>query len=220
MTAPIYKRLVSTQQVATEIASLINQRLISGQKVLWLVPGGSASIVAAQVSKQIKPSKDHLFISLTDERPGRLGHEDSNWETLLGAGFNPRIGSCFQILSGKTTETETRLFDSWLHKVLDAADFRLGLLGVGSDGHTAGILPGSDAQNITAAASYYRQADKSRISITPVTLSKLDVIFVYAVGVDKREVLDKLSMPINPVTMPAQYLKTSKSLIIYNDFRE
>ena len=71
------------------LVAAITKRLVANEKVLWLIPGGSAVPIAVEVSHAISSElKKNLTVSLTDERYGALNHADSNWFQLSKAGFD------------------------------------------------------------------------------------------------------------------------------------
>ena len=82
-------------------------------------------------------------------------------------------------------------------------DYKIGLFGIGVDGHTAGIMPPDTISKWT------------RISITPQLIKKLDEIVLYVEGKEKIKILQKLDEDIDEITMPAQLLKSVPKLTIF-----
>jgi len=85
------------------------------------------------------------------------------------------------------------------------AEYKVGLFGVGTDGHTAGILPGSVAvhsKDLTCSYdtpyfAHYHNAESYR---------ELDEAIVWMQGKDKWKVLEDLSKnEIDIEKQPAQY---------------
>jgi 6-phosphogluconolactonase/glucosamine-6-phosphate isomerase/deaminase len=85
-----FYKIQSAEPVAKFLADTILDRLFKGQKVLWLVGGGSGIKVAVAASQILKKQSNlsSLTFTLTDERFGAVGHGDSNWKQLLEAGFS------------------------------------------------------------------------------------------------------------------------------------
>ncbi|MBI2616631.1 6-phosphogluconolactonase [Candidatus Gottesmanbacteria bacterium] len=81
-------------------------------------------------------------------------------------------------------------------KQLFSEDFyKIALLGMGKDGHTAGLLPGYGQKwNIDHLVVGYRNTGQfpQRITLTPKALRLMDVAVVYVVGEKKRSILKKL----------------------------
>src|SRR5450830_1401642 len=70
-----------TEQAAAQTAKTLIDHLSKGERILWLLSGGSSipiAIIASQSLQNIDLS--NLFVSLTDERYGPIGHKDENWQ--------------------------------------------------------------------------------------------------------------------------------------------
>ena len=130
------------------LAESILKQLNLGKKVLWFATGGSSIAIASIVSKKIAQyPHNNLTVMLTDERYGELDHPDSNWAQLLTKGFVLPDAKLIPILTGEDRDTTVATFNENLKQELNNADYKIGLFGVGADGHTAGILPHSPAIN-------------------------------------------------------------------------
>ncbi len=171
------------------IASKILKQLEQGKKVLWLIPGGSAEKVALLSIETIsRHPHENLTVSLTDERLGKVGHQDSNWRewNLPEAKLIPVLGT-----------------GNWLKvlaREIENNDYKIGLFGIGEDGHTAGLLP-------EKSVSKWK-----RVSITPELIKKLDEAVLYAEGKNKQPILDSFQ---KGMSMPAQVLKEVPKLKIF-----
>ena len=196
---------------AQAIAQRINDQLDQDKPVLWLLSGGSAIIVAVAASLLIAPHP-LLSITLADERYGAPGHPDSNYRQLLDAGFTLPITP---VLTGAAEEREAANFARFLNVHLE--DFIIGLVGMGSDGHTAGILPGSPAtQPSNDLVYFYPSPPYLRITVTPHMLSQVCSAHLWAQGADKQSQLKALQHVSSPAMQPAQYLKRAQELLIYS----
>jgi 6-phosphogluconolactonase/glucosamine-6-phosphate isomerase/deaminase len=205
------------EPVVRHLAGAISERLERGQRVLWLISGGSAIAVAVAVQKQLAPSPD-LAIGLVDERYGDMGHADSNWTQLLAAGFDPSRNTPLPVLQNKSIEETARDYEVKLKNAMQSSDYRIGLLGIGADGHTSGILPGSPAAGSQRLVDYYEGPDYRRITTTPKCIKQLDEAVVYAAGEAKKPALSMLITSDLPIAeQPAQALKAVQKLIIFTD---
>lgn len=215
-----YIRTSSPDKPAEYLYSAIRQRLERGNKVLWLVPGGSSVTVAVKTAELLAgaPELENLTITLTDERYGLPAHDDSNWQQLLGAGFSLNNANMQPVLTGKSMDDMTKTFGSTLKKGLDAPGFKIGLFGMGSDGHTSGILPGSPAIKSRDYAASYDGGRYKRITTTPAAISKLDEAVLYALGRDKWPTIKKLQTDAGVDVQPAQILKTVPKLTVFSDY--
>src|SRR5258708_2139506 len=80
---------------------LVNAILLPLQEqktVLWLISGGSNIKIATAVMAKLIGNESNLWVTLTDERYGKVGHPDSNWQQLLEAGFDPGHAKTYPIL--------------------------------------------------------------------------------------------------------------------------
>jgi 6-phosphogluconolactonase/glucosamine-6-phosphate isomerase/deaminase len=215
-----YKKIENNTPVTEFIVERITNNLHAGKQVLWLICGGSAEAIAIAVSKQLYGKDLRLLtVSLTDERYGAVGHTDSNWQQLVDGGFDvPGAALVPVLIAGLDDCTLTaEKFNDNLRGLLSQADYKLGLFGIGSDGHTAGILPHSPAVTAAGYATCYEGPDYQRITMTPHAISKLDEAVVYAVGQPKWPVIDNFDVDAILDDQPAQALKHVPLLTICND---
>ncbi len=209
------------EEIAEEIASSINKKLKEGKKVLWVISGGSAIPVEVLVSKKIRLlGRNRLTIVLGDERYGVAGHPESNWLLLKKAGFGVTWAKVYPVLSGKNFLLTAKHFSEILKEVLNRTDYRIGIFGIGEDGHTSGILPHSEALYINELVCAYESPLRDRITITTKFIKKLDEAFVYAFGENKWKALDDLKKDIPIEEQPAQILKKIPSLTVYTDYNK
>jgi 6-phosphogluconolactonase/glucosamine-6-phosphate isomerase/deaminase len=212
------------------LATTLLRHLNAGERVLWLVPGGSAGAIAAAVAEELRAAQPYpnLVITLTDERYGEPGHPDSNWKSLLEAGLVVPGATMLPVLMpGASLEATAATFARTLEGRLAAADFALGLFGIGPDGHTSGILPHSPAVKATALAVGYDGhrlppvtpggPQFERVTTTPPAIARLHEAVVYAVGQDKWPVIDSLSHHKALSVQPAQVLKQVHHVTVFND---
>ncbi len=240
-----FYKISSVETVAKALAETIKQHLAAGEQVFWLVSGGSSIAVASLASKLLAPWNarpgragmadstglagaplDKLVVSLTDERFGPIGHTDSNWRQLNMAGFELPRAKLLPILGGQDIEATTEGFKRTLEQQLAAANYRIGLFGIGNDGHTAGILPNSLAASSAELAACYDADPRSgsgasftRITITPKGIARLDEAVAYATGEAKHPALNQLEQVLPLAQQPAQALKTAKKFSVYNDYK-
>jgi 6-phosphogluconolactonase/glucosamine-6-phosphate isomerase/deaminase len=215
------KTTTKIDDCADFISSSILKQLKSNKRVLFFVTGGSSIAVCVKISEIIKKSSHHnLTIMLTDERYGPINHPDSNWYKLIEAGFSLPEARLIPILTGDTHDITTKKFNIILNQEFENAEYKIGLFGVGIDGHTAGILPETIAVNSPNLASGYNTSTFSRITITPLAIEKLDEAIVWIQGKTKWQILKDLENDINIAKQPAQILKKVPLLTIFTDYKQ
>ena len=217
-----YVSISNTDPVAVYLTKTLSSHLLRGEKVTWLVPGGSSIVIAARVSQDLLAAGvplNTLSVTLTDERYGELGNPNENWGQLETAGFAVPGASMYRVLQPDLSREETtEQFGKTLENLLTSSDFRLGFFGIGADGHTAGIKPRSFDMSTTDYAASFIGDDFERITMTPHAISQLDEAVVYAVGDEKSPVITELYYHNLPVSeQPAQALKTVPELLVFSD---
>ncbi|RQN10932.1 hypothetical protein EHZ12_16455, partial [Clostridium perfringens] len=148
-------------------------------------------------------------------------HKDASWplykeldlfKTLVSKG-----ATFYNLLSGSTVEGEATRFDSFLKEQIKYNSDIIVNLGIGMDGHTAGIIPMENEKDFDNIYKSERDAvshDKGgshplRITITPSFIGKASRLLVYAVGEEKKSILSRLreyserKREVNISTFPA-----------------
>ena len=212
-----FVKQASLQDPAVYLAGAITRNLLAGKKILWFLSGGSSINIAVATRKLLSADMlSGLTVTLGDERYGPEGHKDSNWQQLKLAGFDFRGLKLLPVLSGTPIKATTEKFAKILNQELAANQLKIGLLGIGADGHTAGILPGSPALDSLGLAASYQAPDFQRITITPRLIKVMDEAVVSLSGNEKRRLIDKLGSNEPASSMPAQLLKLVPKCVIFN----
>jgi len=206
--------------VSKKLAEIIGDKLRGEQRVLWLLSGGSAIEVAVAAAKLLaKTDCSGLSIGLIDERYGPPGHPDSNWCQLLDAGFRLPDALMKPVLDGSGIEETARAYNDYISSTYHKDIFKIGLMGIGTDGHTAGLLPGSRVIDSLRLVDCYTGPDYQRITLTGLGIKSLDKAVVYAAGQAKKQAIDNLGKEIPPDAQPAQLLKLIGNTDVYNDIK-
>ncbi|MFA6355006.1 MAG: 6-phosphogluconolactonase [Candidatus Paceibacterota bacterium] len=212
------KTIKDIDEVADFVAESINSKLEQGKRVLWFITGGSSIKVQSKVANKIKTdTKGKLVITMTDERYGAPNHIDSNWFQLKELGFEIPNAKIFPFLIGKDMAETAKELREIIKKEINKADYKIGNFGIGIDGHTAGILPHSDAVYSSELVCAYDTPQFDRITITPKVIPLLDEAVVFAIGESKWPILEKLGKEFPLEEDPSQILKKVSLLTIFTD---
>jgi 6-phosphogluconolactonase/glucosamine-6-phosphate isomerase/deaminase len=197
----------------------LQAELREGNRVLWLVPGGSNIPLAVQVIDNLpEPLTKNLTIMLSDERYGPVGHKDSNFKQLIAAGFNPKEANFIPVLSNKSFTETCKSYSQAAKEQFAAAHTIIAQLGMGVDGHIAGILPNSPPVNARDYAAGCETPDFIRLTLTPFALKKVNSAFAFVYGAAKKPALVNLqSKNLDLNEQPAQILRAIQEAYIYND---
>ena len=208
--------LTAQDQVAQLISQKLMSLLIKHSRILFLVPGGSAAPVAALALSSLPlEARSRISVLLTDERYGVPGHPEANSNHY----FDLAGGSFIPVLDGSSLEETVNNYEKNLQQEFSQTSYRLGLFGLGADGHTAGILPGSPVIKSERLVASQLTPTFLRVTVTPFAISQLDEALIFAHGEEKWSVIKQLFSDLEVVVQPAQVLTKLKQLTIFSDYQ-
>jgi 6-phosphogluconolactonase len=184
------------------VARTIVQRATASGSFSIAVSGGKTPKPLFELLGQ-SPLRDELAgVAVTwvivDERYVPFDHPDSNagmiQKTLFANGMTPG----HRFLAFRTDfpdphESATHFEEEWRSLGLDQLD--VVLLGVGEDGHTASLFPGTEAvavEDRLAVANFVPRLDMWRVTITKPVIRGAKLRIVLADGEEKRAILREL----------------------------
>lgn len=221
-----YMKFIQADKNTAElaIAARLQEELAAGKRVVWLVSGGSNVELEVAIMSTLRGNVGDKLGNLTilpmDERYGDPGHENSNSEFLRQAGFLPGAAEWIDILAHDVSFSETiEYYDDVVSEALALAQVVVGQFGLGADGHVAGILPTSPAtEEDYATVVGYEWEDYVRLTLSPRTLSEVNVGYVVAYGDNKEEALKRLQSNQEELeTLPAHLLYDIPEVYVYTD---
>ncbi len=203
----------------------LTQRLVrelsAGRRVLWLVTGGSNLPASVKIMGSISDDLSrNLTVMLADERYGAPGHADSNWAQLMDSGFQGKHATLLPLLqAGDSFERAAERYNQLAGQAFNEAEVTISQIGIGADGHVAGILPESPAaRETTAMVIAYDSPPYTRLTMTFPALQRITADYSFAFGENKRQTLTMLEQKqLDPIMQPAQIFKQLPEAYIYND---
>lgn len=204
-----------------DLTERLVRELAEGKHVLWLTSGGSNIPASVQVMDNIPAEmKQNLSVMPADERYGQPGHDDSNWTQLMKAGFKPDKTTLLPVLQDDLSFEQTiENYNKLAEQAFDGHQLVIAQLGIGDDGHIAGILPGSPAAAETSALAVgYQSPPLSRLTLSFAALRRLDAAYTFAFGSTKHQALSTLqSQSLDLSDQPVQILKELGEAYVYSD---
>ncbi len=204
-----------------DLTERLVRELAAGRRVLWLVSGGSNIPVSVEIMGNIPPElSQKLSVMPADERYGQLGHADSNWAQLLEAGFDAKKATLLPVLqAGLSLEQTAEGYDKLAKQAFADNEAIIAQLGIGEDGHIAGILPGSPACAETKTLIVgYPNSPLDRLTLTFAGLCQVNAAYAFAFGNTKHQALSALRDEDLPLDQqPSQILKQLSEAYVYND---
>jgi 6-phosphogluconolactonase len=217
-----------TTQKANEITLEMLQKYCDFKTALFL-SGGSTPKKLYELIASEKTLKSGS-VGLIDERYGEKNHKHSNELMIKGTGiieyFENMNIRFYPILEEKEIADTARDYDEALRFVLKYFPKSVGILGVGADGHTAGIPTNPEIvrkmeEDQSALVDFYElEKYGQRITLNFHGLAMLDLIIVLVLGQEKREILKTMFLDGSIEDLPARfYLKPeiAKKTIIVTD---
>lgn len=159
-------------------------------------------------------------VGLIDERYGKAGHIHSNEKMIKDTGFLKYLHILdipfYPILQEGLTRTQTaQKYDEKLRELFFQIPTSIGILGIGSDGHTAGIAPHrrdfknplytKEQENLLVSEFNDNGVFGERITMTFKALSLLDVLVVLVLGSSKQKALKQLFTKGSLEEVPARF---------------
>jgi len=196
---------------------------VNNKTALFLSGGKTPTPLYKVLAKEkiIKPAA----VAMIDERFGPPMHEGSNEkmieETHLLHYFSQNNIPFYSMLhKGSSREEAAISYDAKVRDIFFHFPHSVGITGIGSDGHTAGIAPNRNdftnpifsstgkhvfVSSFTDANGFF----KDRITLTFAGLSLLDFIIVFVFGEEKKEALKKVFISGSLEEIPARIYNSS-----------
>ena len=172
----------------------------SEKKLLLLLSGGSAVNLYQRLAEYIKRSQfvsENLAVGQVDERFRPENSDDINAVQIEKTGLIEvlkRKGIKFyKILQKGSLERAADEYNRIMEELFRSYKFKMAILGIGRDGHTAGLLPGyrKEWDKNTFVTGYKNKGEfPERITITPKAFGRLDYGLTIVAGEEKREVME------------------------------
>lgn len=222
---------------AEEILAVAIRAIASRGRFSFALAGGStpraayAALAAEPFASQLDWAHTNVFWS--DERCVPSDHPDSNYgmahKALLHHVPIP-VANVFRIRgeiepqrASEEYETTLRTFFSSRSeesRLASSADgFDLILLGMGADGHTASLFPGTPAvheKERWVLSHYVGKVEAWRVTFTPPLINSAANVFFLVSGADKARRLKEVLMgPYRPDALPAQIVRPGKGKLLW-----
>jgi 6-phosphogluconolactonase len=162
-----------------------------------------------------------------DERHVPPEHEDSNYRMAYEAMLSKipiPAAQIYRIAAEKEAQQAADEYEATLRTAFQLVPgalprFDLILLGMGPDGHTASLFPGTPAvheRKRLVAAPWVAKFHTFRITLTPPVLCNAAYIVFAAGGADKTETLQQvLQGPYQPDLYPSQVVKPTHGTLLW-----
>jgi 6-phosphogluconolactonase len=233
MPVPAEIRVVDTatelfRAAAREFVTLASQAIKNRGRFCVALSGGSTpkklySLLASEPAKAVPWDKTYFFFG--DERHVPPDDPDSNYRMVNEAMFSKAPvppGNVFRIHAEKDAAVAAQEYEETLYRFFDLQPnqfprFDLILLGVGPDGHTASLFPGSAALNETkrlVVANWVEKFKTWRITFTFPVLNHAACVMLLASGADKAGILHEVLENPN-ANLPSQKVRPEDGQLVW-----
>ena len=208
------------EQAASAAAEFTLDRLAQAledrEKGTLAVSGGSTPRLMFEQLAASRFDWHRVHIFWVDERCVSPNHADSNYRMVRAALLDPGGVAADQIhrIEGELEPEEaSSRYGAAISEFFQLGEgkfpvFDVVHLGMGADGHTASLFPGSpliDDQSGIVAAAYAASRNSHRVTLLPRPLLAARHVFFLVAGADKSAALRRvLEGPIDPTDLPAQ----------------
>ncbi len=238
MPATAELRIVDTpaelfRTAAREFATLASQAVKNNGRFCVALSGGSTprnlyTLLAGEYATAVPWDKTYFFLG--DERHVPPDHPDSNYRMVNEAMFSKvpvPPGNVFRIHAEKDADVAAREYEETLRSFFKLQlnlmpRFDLVLLGVGPDGHTASLFPGTEALSETkrlVVANWVEKFKTYRITFTFPVLNHAAYVMFLASGADKAGILHEVLENPN-ANLPSQRVHPEDGRLVWLVDRE
>ncbi|MBI4001724.1 MAG: 6-phosphogluconolactonase [Nitrospira defluvii] len=234
--APELHIFADPQELAVKAADFFlwsGEQAIAGcDRFFVVLSGGSTpralySILASpSYARRLDWSKVHFLFG--DERGVPPSHPDSNFAMANEVLFTPLRISSTQIhrMRGEDQpETAAAQYEDTLRRLTATAPGQwpaldLILLGMGDDGHTASLFPGTaslNEQTRWVVPSFAPQGTRSRLTLSLGVINHASVILFLVTGLNKAHVIRRVieRKPTDPVLYPAGLVRPESGRLLW-----
>lgn len=216
--------VVNNLEKGIEKAKEILSENVDSKTVLFLSGGKTPESLYSVLAKEkiIRPAA----VAMIDERFGKKMHKNSNELMIKNTGFLDYIESLnvpfYPILTpdSQSRENTALQYDQTTRNLFFHFPKNIGILGVGEDGHTAGIPAGItginekifefNTENFVAEYNNVNGKYGERITLTFAGLSLLDFLIVFVFGKEKKQAIEKMFTQGSLSQIPARFFLKSE----------
>ena len=163
-----------------------------------------------------------VFVFWSDERSVLPTDNDSNFKMAMTAGLKKLpipSNQIFRMQAESDIEQNAQIYEKHIYQTLHGRPFDLIMLGMGEDGHTASLFPGTLALDETeklVVANRVPQKKTDRMTFTYPCINKALNIVIYVLGKNKEEMVGKVFLEKHSPPFPVSLVgtKTNKALFI------
>ncbi len=198
-----------SRHLAASAARQIGEAMTAGKTAIGLA-GGSTPRATYEVLRSMHLPWERTRLWLSDERWVPPDHPDSNGRMAVETLTDHVPASLLRPPWGDDPDRAARNYETLLRAELTAERRNIVMLGMGTDGHTASLFPGTAALDAPVDRWYVHnwvpQLESHRLTATRALIEAADLVMVLVAGAGKAAVLaEVLEGP--PGRYPIQFVR-------------
>lgn len=189
------------------------------QDTLLLLSGGTSPDLLYRLIAQDRTLKPGA-VALIDERFGFPMHDNSNEKMIAETGLveylNKERIPFYRILGRNTLTAAQEYYEQIISDLFKKFSKKVAIMGLGADGHTAGIKPSLKYDHSKLVISYDDAGGLfgQRVTLTFEALNKINEFIILAFGENKRWAIEKMLERPNSEDFPAAYFAGISTKVI------
>lgn len=216
----------TAEEVAAQAAKYIEEKIRAGilekGQFSLAISGGRTPWEMMKILVKAKLRWEKVNIFQVDEREAPDGHPDRNltqlFQSLEGSGILTRVNIFPMHTVADDLSAETEKYSKIIHQVTGEGILDLVHLGLGSDGHTASLIPGDPVCEVTdrdIALTEQPYQGRKRMTMTYPLINRAKEIVWIVTGKEKAEMLKRLQN--QDPGIPAGRINPANSLILADE---
>ena len=186
---------------ADYLEKVIAEACNTKEKVCIALSGGSTPLPILRELKERDLNWEQLHFFMVDERTVPLDDPESNFGAISEVFFNHISSKCYSMVKeDKSTKEAIKNYESLMKDLMSFNTdgfpvFDLILLGMGDDGHTASLFPGTlalEENNKIVVENKVPQLGTTRITLTYPTIISAEKIVVLIKGESKKKIYNEI----------------------------
>jgi 6-phosphogluconolactonase len=196
----------TVDDLITAAARTLTQRIEAGARTIGLSGGSTPKPLYELLGQQRFPDMTWVVV---DERYVPIDDPQSN-AGMIEKALEPKQFLRFKTELGDPARTADEFEREWRDLKIERLD--IVLLGMGDDGHTASLFPGTAVlavEDRIAAAVFVPKLNAWRVTLTKPVLRSASLRIVLAAGASKRPVLEEVRAGADyPITLVTRGVET------------
>jgi 6-phosphogluconolactonase len=204
---------------ATYIEQLIRETLVRKKSFSMAISGGRTPWEMLKILSKAPLPWTRVNLFQVDERVAPDGHADRNltqlFQVIEGSPLVTRMRIFPMPVTAEDLDAASQDYSKLIHEITEGEGLDLIHLGMGSDGHTASLVPGDGVLDVTVrevACTEQLYQGRIRMTLTYPILNSAKKILWIVTGAEKQEMVQRLLK--RDTSIPAGSVNQANALLM------